>query len=86
MTNQMLNTAPATMRDRMGQVINDLIETDPQTALVLADISTTYFREARAKYPARVINLGIMEQTAVSLRPGWHWRAFTRLSTRSRPL
>ena len=70
MTNQMFNTAPATMRDRMGQVINDLIETDAKTALVLADISTTYFREARAKYPARVINLGIMEQTAVSLAAG----------------
>ena len=66
----MLDTTADTMRDRMGKVINNLIETDPQTALVLADISTNYFREALVKHPARVINLGIMEQTAVSLAAG----------------
>jgi transketolase len=66
----MRNTTTDTMRDRMGQVINDLIETDPKTALVLADISTNYFRAALAQHPGRVINLGIMEQTAVSLAAG----------------
>jgi transketolase len=59
-----------TMRDRMGAVVCDLLEKDPQTALVLADISANYFREAMQKYPDRVINVGIMEQTAVSLAAG----------------
>lgn len=64
------------MRDRMGQVVNDLIEKDHQTAVVLADISTNYFQEAFKKYPARVLNLGIMEQTAVSLASGFALEGF----------
>ena len=67
MSNSILSDS---MRDRMGKVINALIERDPQTALVLADISTTYFRDAMQKHPARVVNVGIMEQTAVSLAAG----------------
>lgn len=63
-------TQPDTMRDRMGQVINDLIESDPQSALVLAAISANLFREALVRHPARVVNVGIMEQTAVSLAAG----------------
>ncbi|MEZ4707314.1 MAG: transketolase C-terminal domain-containing protein [Caldilineaceae bacterium] len=54
----------------MGTVVNDLIESDAKTALVLADISTNYFRDAMQKHPARVVNVGIMEQTAVSLAAG----------------
>lgn len=61
---------PELMRQRMGKVVNELIETDPRTALVLADISTNYFADALEKYPERVVNLGIMEQTAVSLASG----------------
>ena len=67
MSNSILSDS---MRDRMGKVINALIERDPKTALVLADISTTYFRDAMQKHPARVVNVGIMEQTAVSLAAG----------------
>ena len=58
------------MRDRMGEVVTDLIELDDRTAVVLADISTNYFGDAMGKYPERVLNLGIMEQTAVSLASG----------------
>lgn len=70
MSSLVSNVAPDTMRDRMGTVVNDLIETDPNTALVLADISTNYFKDAMEQYPHRVLNLGIMEQTAVSLASG----------------
>ena len=58
------------MRDRMGKVVCDLIETDQKTALVLADIGTNYFVDALKNFPERVINLGIMEQTAVSVAAG----------------
>lgn len=58
------------MRDRMGAVVSELIEADHNTAVVLADISTNYFGEAFKKFPERVVNLGIMEQTAVSLASG----------------
>ena len=61
---------PDFMRDRMGKVVNDLIETDQNSALILADISKVYFLDALENYPERVINVGIMEQTAVSLAAG----------------
>ncbi|MBN1583705.1 MAG: hypothetical protein JXA89_23565 [Anaerolineae bacterium] len=61
---------PDSMRDRMAQVVSDLIGTDPGTALVLADISASYFRDAMKRFPHRVINVGIMEQTAVSVAAG----------------
>lgn len=64
------------MRDRMGKVIGDLIERDPLTAVILADISTNYFSEAGQKYPNRVINLGIMEQTMVSVGSGFALEGF----------
>jgi transketolase len=64
------------MRDRMGAVVSDLLERDPKTALVLADISTNYFQIAMAKYPERVVNVGIMEQTAVSLAAGYALEGF----------
>jgi transketolase len=64
------------MRDRMGEVVRDLIETDPNTALVLADISTGYFRDAFERFPNRVINVGIMEQTAVSVAAGFALEGF----------
>jgi transketolase len=60
----------------MGRVVNDLIETDPNTALVLAAISTNYFGDALKRFPDRVINVGIMEQTAVSLAAGFALEGF----------
>ncbi|MEM7030562.1 MAG: transketolase C-terminal domain-containing protein [Chloroflexota bacterium] len=59
------------MRDRMGNVVSDLLNTDENTALILADISTQYFQDELKQYPERVINLGIMEQTMVSLGAGF---------------
>ena len=67
---------PDTMRDRMGKVVCDLIETDQNTALILADIGKSYFRDAFKKFPERVLNLGIMEQTAVSLAAGFALEGF----------
>lgn len=67
---------PDSMRSRMGKVVCDLIETDQNTALILADISTNYFVEILKKYPERVINVGIMEQTAISLAAGFALEGF----------
>jgi transketolase len=67
---------PDSMRDRMGEVVNDLIETDLNTALILADISTNHFRDALQRFPNRVVNVGIMEQTAVSVAAGFALEGF----------
>lgn len=64
------------MRQRMGQVVSDLIEADDRVALVLADISTAYFEGVAARHPHRVVNVGIMEQTAVSLASGFALEGF----------
>jgi transketolase len=65
-----------TMRDRMSEVVSELIARDPNTALILADISKSYFRDSFERYPERVINVGIMEQTAVSLAAGFALEGF----------
>ena len=67
---------PDSMRARMAQVVSELIGTDPSTALVLADISAVHFRDAMKRFPDRVINVGIMEQTAVSVAAGFALEGF----------
>jgi transketolase len=59
-----------TMRAQMGRTIEELMDADPRLAVVLADISEGYFERAAAAHPERVIKVGIMEQTAVSLAAG----------------
>ena len=58
------------MRAQMGRTIEALMDADPRLAVVLADISEGYFERAAAAHPERAINVGIMEQTAVSLAAG----------------
>ena len=67
---------PDTMRDRMAQVVSELIETDPNTALILADIGKADYLDVLERFPERAINLGIMEQTAVSLAAGFAMEGF----------
>jgi len=64
------------MRAQMGATLQDLMDTDPRLAIVLADISHGYFERAAAAYPERVIKVGIMEQTAVSLAAGFAIEGF----------
>ena len=64
------------MRERMIAVVRELLETDPHTALILADISASSFQETFEKFSNRALNLGIMEQTAVSLAAGFALEGF----------
>src|ERR1051326_5034495 len=57
-----------TMREQMGQTVRALLESDERLVVVLADISAQYF--AGTAHPERVINVGIMEQTMVSVAAG----------------
>lgn len=65
-----------TMRAQMGITIEALMDVDPRLAVVLADISVGYFEEAGARHPGRILSLGIMEQTAVSLAAGFALEGF----------
>lgn len=59
-----------TMRERFAEVTSGLLGTDPRLAVVLADISADAFAPAAARYPDRVINVGIREQLLISVAGG----------------
>jgi transketolase len=58
------------MRTRFIQTATDLLDHDPRTAVVLADISAASFRPAAARHPDRVLNLGIREQLMIGVAGG----------------
>jgi transketolase len=59
-----------TMRERFAAVTSGLLASDPRLAVVLADISADAFRPAAARFPDRVINVGIREQLLISVAGG----------------
>ncbi|MGW3209379.1 transketolase family protein [Streptomyces sp. NPDC001135] len=59
-----------TMRDRFAPVVSRLLDEDPRVAVVLAEIGQDGFREAMARHPDRVINVGIREQLLVGAAAG----------------
>ena len=65
-----------TMREQMGSTITELMDVDQRLVMVLCDISAGYFESAAAAHPGRVVSLGIMEQTAVSLAAGFALEGF----------
>ena len=58
------------MRERFARTTVELVEQDLSVAVVLAEISVSYFEKAMADHPDRVINVGIREQLAVSVGAG----------------
>lgn len=58
------------MRERFTKVSSQLLDEDPQLAVVLAEISADGFRDAAASHPDRVINVGIREQLLVGVGGG----------------
>jgi transketolase len=64
------------MRAQMGRTIDDLIDVDPRLVIILADISTGYIDRPATAHPDRVVNVGIMEQTAISVAAGFALEGF----------
>ena len=64
------------MRQAFGATVTDLLEHDPRVAVVLAEISTSYFERAMAAHPDRVVDVGIMEQTMVGVAAGFAMEGF----------
>jgi transketolase len=58
------------MRDSFYATTHALLDDDPRTALVLADISAAGFARAARAHPDRVINVGIREALMMSLAGG----------------
>ncbi|MFC9930383.1 transketolase family protein [Streptomyces sp. NPDC127190] len=59
-----------TMRDRFAPVVSRMLDEDPRVAVVLAEIGKDAFRDAMARHPDRVINVGIREQLLVGAAAG----------------
>ncbi|MEA2551483.1 MAG: transketolase [Actinomycetota bacterium] len=59
------------MRTAFAATVTDLLDRDPRTALVLAEISESLFADALSRHPDRAVDIGIMEQTMVGVAAGF---------------
>jgi len=59
-----------TMRERFVAVASELLDDDPRTVVVLADITGAQFEPAAGRHPDRVINVGIREQLLIGVTGG----------------
>lgn len=60
----------ASMREQMVPTLASLMARDERLMLVLAEISRALLEPIFQRFPKRALNLGIMEQTAVSVAAG----------------
>ena len=58
------------MRDTFIRTTTALLDDDPRTAVVLADISADAFAPAAVRHPDRVLNMGIREQLMLGAAGG----------------
>jgi transketolase len=58
------------MRETFLDTVTDLLDEDPRTALVLADISVDGLKAAARAHPDRVVNVGIREQLMIGVTGG----------------
>lgn len=58
------------MREEFVATTTALLDEDPRTVLVLADISADAFEPAQRRHPDRVLNVGIREQLMASVAGG----------------
>ena len=63
-------TATVGPREQFAATAADLVDTDPDVALVYAEISGQYLRDVGRRHPDRVLNVGIREQLLVSTGAG----------------
>ena len=58
------------MRNRFGEVISKLADENENIIIIVADIGYRVFDDFREKYPERFINMGICEQSIISVSSG----------------
>jgi len=64
------------MRQQMVETLEDMLLQDKRMVIVLADISDELFHSQRQEVRERVFNLGIMEQTMISVGAGFALEGF----------
>lgn len=58
------------MRKKFGEVMAQIAEKDPDVYILVGDIGYGVFDTYRTKFPERFINVGICEQSMISLASG----------------
>ncbi len=58
------------MRKQFVKTIEEILKTDDKSVLLLGDIGVFGFRNAFKEFPNRVYNIGILEQSTISLASG----------------
>ena len=58
------------MRRKFGQVLTELANKDKKIYLLVGDIGYGIFDDFRKKFPSRFINMGICEQSLISVASG----------------
>lgn len=58
------------MRKQFPKTVMDIMDKDERVVVLLGDIGVFGFKDVMAKYPTRCYNIGILEQTMVSMAAG----------------
>jgi transketolase len=64
------------MREQACRTACELVLADERVAVVLAEISLQFFKEAFRRAPTRTVNVGIMEQTMIGVAAGFAMEGF----------
>lgn len=65
------------MRSQFRDTVLDLARNDPSIVMILGDVSVYLFNEFQQKYPLRFFNMGICENTLISVAGGLSAQGFT---------
>src|SRR5579863_571648 len=65
-----------TMRQQMVETLEDILLQDERAVIVLAEISYSLFHKQRPEVRERLFNLGIMEQSMISVAAGFALEGF----------
>lgn len=65
------------MRKQLSRTIEEIIKADDKLVLLFGDVGTYGFRNAQKEFPDRVYNVGILEQSMVSMAAGLAMQGFT---------
>jgi transketolase len=65
-----MSTLSRDPRTQFARTVTDVLDGDPSTALVWAEISGRFFGDAVRRHPDRVVNVGIREQLLVNVGAG----------------
>lgn len=58
------------MRSQLVKTVSEIIDQDTSSVLLLGDIGVYAFKETINQYPSRAYNIGILEQSTISLASG----------------